>query len=303
MEERLSGNENSVGGGENSVQQQQQLTEPLNCNGPLDRGDKPGYLSNCKFKKHALLAIVFLVLITIIIALTVSVVKSSNPPSAGPDPPAAARCCPDDWVGYLGRCYYFSEAEGNWNNSQSNCSSFGASLATINTQQEMAFIKRHKGLSEYWIGLRREPGQVWKWTNGTKFNHWFEVRAQGECAYLNDEAVTSSWCDTVRYWICSKPAGPGPQSRYWMERGEELQVPDLSKGEDDESWPGPQTGPPESATLTSPTISPKTQRTRPAKPRRTALGTRLNLAPFTLPEFVGAAAGRDRRASERPTSL
>uniref|UniRef100_A0A452GLX4 C-type lectin domain-containing protein n=1 Tax=Gopherus agassizii TaxID=38772 RepID=A0A452GLX4_9SAUR len=119
----------------------------------------------------------------------------------------AARCCPDGWVGYGGKCYYFSEAEGDWNNSQSNCSSFSASLAEIDTPQEMAFIKRHKDLSEHWIGLRREPGQVWKWTNGTEFNHWFKVRAQGECAYLNDEAVTSSWCDTVRYWICSKPAG------------------------------------------------------------------------------------------------
>uniref|UniRef100_A0A674IXS9 C2H2-type domain-containing protein n=1 Tax=Terrapene triunguis TaxID=2587831 RepID=A0A674IXS9_9SAUR len=34
--------------------------------------------------------------------------------------------------------------------------------------------------------------------------------------------------------FCSHPVGP--QSQYWMERGEELQVPDLSKGEDDESW-------------------------------------------------------------------
>ncbi|CAM5124530.1 unnamed protein product [Natator depressus] len=40
--------------------------------------------------------------------------------------------------------------------------------------------------------------------------------------------------------FCSLPAGP--QSQYWMERGEELQVPDLSKGEDDESWPSSQTG-------------------------------------------------------------
>ncbi|XP_030399805.1 C-type lectin domain family 2 member D-like [Gopherus evgoodei] len=201
MEERLNGNENAEGGGENSVQQQQQLMEPLNCNGHLDRGDEPGYSCNCKFMKRAFVAGIILVLITTIIVLAV------NPPLARSDPPAAARCCPDGWVGYGGKCYYFSEAEGDWNNSQSNCSSFSASLAEIDTPQEMAFIKRHKDLSEHWIGLRREPGQVWKWTNGTEFNHWFKVRAQGECAYLNDEAVTSSWCDTVRYWICSKPAG------------------------------------------------------------------------------------------------
>uniref|UniRef100_A0A674IMM4 C-type lectin domain-containing protein n=1 Tax=Terrapene triunguis TaxID=2587831 RepID=A0A674IMM4_9SAUR len=48
----------------------------------------------------------------------------------GFDPPCspAVSRCPDGWVGYLGKCYYFSEAEGNWDFSQSNCSSFGASL-------------------------------------------------------------------------------------------------------------------------------------------------------------------------------
>ncbi|XP_077688930.1 early activation antigen CD69-like, partial [Eretmochelys imbricata] len=147
------------------------------------------------------------------VIIIVLAVVASNPPSAGPDPPAAARCCLDGWVGFGGKCYYFSEAEGNWNNSQRNCSSSSASLAAIDTQQEMAFIKRHKDLSEHWIGLRREPGQPWKWTNGTEFNHWFTVRAHGECAYLNDEAVASSWCDTVRYWICSKPAGLMPREQ------------------------------------------------------------------------------------------
>ncbi|CAM5158935.1 unnamed protein product [Eretmochelys imbricata] len=213
MEERLNGNENAEGGGENSIQQHQQLMEPLNCHGHLDGGDKPGYSCNRKFKKRALVAGVLLVFLVLIVIIIVLAVVASNPPSAGPDPPAAARCCLDGWVGFGGKCYYFSEAEGNWNNSQRNCSSSSASLAAIDTQQEMAFIKRHKDLSEHWIGLRREPGQPWKWTNGTEFNHWFTVRAHGECAYLNDEAVASSWCDTVRYWICSKPAGLMPREQ------------------------------------------------------------------------------------------
>uniref|UniRef100_A0A8C0QN13 C-type lectin domain-containing protein n=1 Tax=Chelonoidis abingdonii TaxID=106734 RepID=A0A8C0QN13_CHEAB len=153
MEERLNGNENAEGGGENSVQ------ESLTC-----------------------------------LTFSFSVVKF-NPSSAGSDPLAAGRCCPDSWVGYGRKCYYFSEAERDWNNSQNNCSSFGASLAEIDTPQEMAFIKRHKDLSEHWIGLRREPGQVWKWTNGTEFNHWFRIRGGGDCAYLNDEkGVSSSRC-------------------------------------------------------------------------------------------------------------
>nr|XP_042698575.1 C-type lectin domain family 2 member D-like isoform X3 [Chrysemys picta bellii] len=124
----------------------------------------------------------------------------------GFDPPRspAVPWCPDGWVGYLGKCYYFSEAEGNWTFSQSNCSSFGASLATIDTLPEKAFMLRYKGLSEHWIGLRREEGEPWKWVNGSEFNNLFEIRAHGNCAYLNDKAVGSSWCHTLRNWICAQ---------------------------------------------------------------------------------------------------
>ncbi|CAM4557123.1 unnamed protein product [Lepidochelys kempii] len=37
--------------------------------------------------------------------------------------------------------------------------------------RKRAFLLRHKGVRDHWIGLRREQGQPWKWTNGTKFNH------------------------------------------------------------------------------------------------------------------------------------
>ncbi|XP_067412469.1 C-type lectin domain family 2 member B-like, partial [Emydura macquarii macquarii] len=116
----------------------------------------------------------------------------------------AVPLCPEGWIGYLGKCYYFSEAEGNWAVSQSNCSSFGASLAVIDTMQEKAFMLRYKGLSEHWIGLRREEGQPWRWVNGAEFNKLFGVKANGKCAYLIDAVVSSSWCHTLRNWICTK---------------------------------------------------------------------------------------------------
>ncbi|CAM4635488.1 unnamed protein product [Lepidochelys olivacea] len=85
--------------------------------------------------------------------------------------PPAGPSCPDGWMGYRGKCYYFSETEGSWTDSQSRCCAPGASLAGIDSEQEMVFLLRHKGVQDHWIGLRREQGQPWKWTNGTKFNH------------------------------------------------------------------------------------------------------------------------------------
>ncbi|XP_032643784.2 C-type lectin domain family 2 member D-like [Chelonoidis abingdonii] len=123
-------------------------------------------------------------------------------------PAALGPWCPDGWVGYGGKCYCFSEAEGNWAYSQNNCSSLGASLAVTDTLQDLDFLLRYKGKDQHWIGLRREQelGQPWKWANGTEFNNLFGITADGDCAYLNDEnRVSSLRCTSERHWICSKP--------------------------------------------------------------------------------------------------
>uniref|UniRef100_K7F924 C-type lectin domain-containing protein n=1 Tax=Pelodiscus sinensis TaxID=13735 RepID=K7F924_PELSI len=113
--------------------------------------------------------------------------------------------CPEDWVRYRGKCYYFSELEATWTDSQKNCSAHDASLAGIDSQQEMDFLMRYKGSFDHWIGLQREPGQPWKWANGTKFNNLFLVGGEEHCAFLNHNDVGSTGCAETGRWICSKP--------------------------------------------------------------------------------------------------
>ncbi|CAM4664256.1 unnamed protein product [Caretta caretta] len=70
----------------------------------------------------------------------------------------------------------------------------------------MAFLLRHKGVYDHWIGLRREQGQPWTWANGTEFNDLFPIGGGRDCAYLNDVNGVSSWrCTSERPWICTKP--------------------------------------------------------------------------------------------------
>ncbi|CAM5159046.1 unnamed protein product [Eretmochelys imbricata] len=177
--------------------------DPLNNNGDQERAGKPGTQRWAKPWKHCTRKFLFILLTTAVIAI---MVLSGVALKLGFDPPGspAVPWCPAGWVGYLRKCYYFSEAEGNWTYSQSNCSSFGASLATIDTLQQKAFMLRYKGLSEHWIGLRREEGEPWRWANGAEFNNLFEIRADGRCAYLNDKAVGSSWCHMLHNWICAQ---------------------------------------------------------------------------------------------------
>ncbi|XP_074873379.1 C-type lectin domain family 2 member A-like isoform X3 [Carettochelys insculpta] len=158
------------------------------------------------YKKHRI-TLGLMVLVPIIIVSAVLTVLAAKPPSAAPGPPAVP-CCPDSWIGYQQKCYYFSEEEGNWTYSRNHCSALGASLAGIDTLQDLAFLLRHKGTCDHWVGLRREWNQPWKWANGTEFDHWFAIRGGGDCAYLNDkDRVRSSRCYSERRWVCSKPAG------------------------------------------------------------------------------------------------
>nr|XP_032643797.1 C-type lectin domain family 2 member B-like isoform X2 [Chelonoidis abingdonii] len=157
-----------------------------------------------------LAAIVVIVVVLMILLPVKSPLESKLPHVYTPTQLSAERptpCCPDGWVGFRGKCYYFSDAEGTWDSSQSLCSSLNASLAEINTKKDLDFIMRYKGVSEFWIGLKRELAQLWQWVNGEQFNNLFMVRGEGDCAYLSDGFATSSWCSTKRYWICSKPDG------------------------------------------------------------------------------------------------
>ncbi|XP_074873409.1 C-type lectin domain family 2 member B-like isoform X2 [Carettochelys insculpta] len=132
-------------------------------------------------------------LLITVVALAVGVCK----------PPVA---CSSAWLAFEGKCYYFSEIEGNWTYSRSNCSALGASLAAVDTQPEHDFMLRYKGFRDHWIGLQREEdSQPWRWVNGTEFNQWFQIGGGGQCAYLKESTtVSSSRCSMERHWICRR---------------------------------------------------------------------------------------------------
>ncbi|XP_067423679.1 C-type lectin domain family 2 member B-like [Emydura macquarii macquarii] len=185
---------------------------PVNGDGHLQTGGQPDPHGNGRkrnWKKRIIALARALVFSALLFAVIVLAVQNSKSPSADLGPPVGPACpdvCPDGWIGYRGKCYYFSEGEGDWASSQNNCSALGASLAGIDTGQDKAFMVLHKGKYDHWIGLRRDPGQPWKWANGTEFNHSFLIGGGGDCAYLNDESrVSSLRCTSERYWICTKP--------------------------------------------------------------------------------------------------
>uniref|UniRef100_A0A8C9DFK5 C-type lectin domain-containing protein n=1 Tax=Prolemur simus TaxID=1328070 RepID=A0A8C9DFK5_PROSS len=123
---------------------------------------------------------------------------------------AAEHCvyaaCLEGWIGFGSKCFYFSEDTRNWTFSQTFCASLEAHLARFETLEELNFLKRYKGPSDHWIGLSRESAHhTWKWTDNTKYDTSFAIKGVGECAYLNDNGISSARTYTDRKWICSKP--------------------------------------------------------------------------------------------------
>nr|XP_025039582.1 uncharacterized protein LOC102461789 isoform X2 [Pelodiscus sinensis] len=81
----------------------------------------------CKVTVKCLMCSVLLVALILSLVVALAVVASRRyTPS-----------CPDSWVGYQRKCYYFSETEGNWDFSRSQCLALGTSVTGIDSLQEL----------------------------------------------------------------------------------------------------------------------------------------------------------------------
>ncbi|MGH0120267.1 UNVERIFIED_CONTAM: hypothetical protein FKN15_060675 [Acipenser sinensis] len=79
--------------------------------------------------------------------------------------------CPEKWMQFNGKCYYFSTDTMNWNSSRDNCTSMGGHLVIIKSKAEQDFISNRTGSTKYWIGLNDQAieGQ-WRWVDNTTLN-------------------------------------------------------------------------------------------------------------------------------------
>ncbi|XP_050759850.1 C-type lectin domain family 2 member L-like [Gymnogyps californianus] len=113
--------------------------------------------------------------------------------------------CPDDWLYYKKKCYYHSGAMADWNSSQESCSDYGASLAVIDSYQELNFIMYRIRITDFWIGLRRK-GNKFFWVNGESFDtNLFHVNItnDGDCVHIDSSFISTRRCSSLRNWLCT----------------------------------------------------------------------------------------------------
>ncbi|KFP70137.1 C-type lectin domain family 2 member E, partial [Acanthisitta chloris] len=103
------------------------------------------------------------------------------------------------WLGFQGKCYYFSEVEANWTTSQGNCRALGPSLAILSIMDEPGFTVCYKGEANLWLGLEKRHDR-WFWSMAQPL-----TPAQAPCANLNQGWISSSLCHSHQNWVCSHP--------------------------------------------------------------------------------------------------
>ncbi|XP_060094219.1 C-type lectin domain family 2 member D-like isoform X1 [Heteronotia binoei] len=160
------------------------------------------FIPKCITDKKYPLAVTLVVTVLLIVIIALAVRK---PQPCSPCPPLADAACPQHWIGYHGKCYYKSEDDGDWNSSETKCSTFGATLALIDSQWDLSFLVNMTRPVHHWIGLSRQTGLVWKWQNGTEFEDQFLVRGDNVCAYLDNTGVSSTRCSLEKNFLCSQP--------------------------------------------------------------------------------------------------
>ncbi|XP_060547069.1 early activation antigen CD69-like [Pantherophis guttatus] len=201
-------------------EQDLQRTSPNGNAGGQEENSEKKCLSACsKYRKaiigvvisYILLLIIIFILVAHFLSCTTENQKIQAVQTGTPVPlncqKDATKClplpCPPDWIGHQGHCYKLSEEEKNWTESQNSCILHNASLAKY-TEEKMGIMRMFTRDHVFWIGLKREPVQPWKWLDGE--NATVKIMGNGgDCAFMdNDVAFMSVRCSSQHYYICQK---------------------------------------------------------------------------------------------------
>ncbi|QGM48955.1 C-type lectin-like protein [Magpiepox virus] len=129
---------------------------------------------------------------SIIIALSVLVIIFSIKP---PPHDLSKFSCPNDWIGYNKKCYYFSNTTDNKYFASEKCNDMNAELAHVKDVNELNFMLRYKGSDDYWVIIETNDKFVSDDTTGRK--------GSNNCVFLKDKTISSSLCNVAKKWICS----------------------------------------------------------------------------------------------------
>ncbi|XP_011808607.1 PREDICTED: C-type lectin domain family 17, member A [Colobus angolensis palliatus] len=121
--------------------------------------------------------------------------------------------CPEGWLPFEGKCYYFSPITKSWDEARIFCQENYSHLVIINSFAEHNFVaKAHGSPRVYWLGLN-DKGQEgdWRWLDGSPvtLSFWEPEEPNNihneDCATMNKDGRWNDLsCYKTTYWICER---------------------------------------------------------------------------------------------------
>uniref|UniRef100_A0A8C0I0H9 C-type lectin domain-containing protein n=1 Tax=Balaenoptera musculus TaxID=9771 RepID=A0A8C0I0H9_BALMU len=113
--------------------------------------------------------------------------------------------CPEGWLPFQGKCYYFSPSTKSWDEARKFCQENYSHLVIISNFA-------HGSPRVYWLGLndRNREGD-WRWLDGSPItlSFWDPQEPNNlhneDCASMNKGGTWNDLsCDKTTYWICER---------------------------------------------------------------------------------------------------
>ncbi|KAM9730798.1 C-type lectin domain family 17, member A isoform 3-T3 [Dama dama] len=122
--------------------------------------------------------------------------------------------CPEGWLPFQGKCYYFSPSTKTWDEARTFCQENYSHLVIISNSDEQDFVaKAHGSPRVYWLGLNdiNVEGD-WRWLDGSPVTLSFWDPQEPNNLYNNENCASmnkgGTWndlsCDKTTYWICER---------------------------------------------------------------------------------------------------
>ncbi|XP_049733100.1 C-type lectin domain family 17, member A isoform X2 [Elephas maximus indicus] len=121
--------------------------------------------------------------------------------------------CPDGWLPFEGKCYYFSQVTKSWEEARKFCQENYSHLVIISSFAEQNFVaKAHGSPRVYWLGLNDKDHEGdWHWLDGSPvtLSFWGPEEPNNiheeDCASMNNDGTWNDLaCSKTTYWICER---------------------------------------------------------------------------------------------------
>uniref|UniRef100_A0A8D1DSP0 C-type lectin domain containing 17A n=2 Tax=Sus scrofa TaxID=9823 RepID=A0A8D1DSP0_PIG len=121
--------------------------------------------------------------------------------------------CPEGWLPFQGKCYYFSPNTKSWDEARQFCQENYSHLVIISNFAEQNFVaKAHGSPRVYWLGLTDKNLEgTWRWLDGSPvtLSFWDPEEPNNlheeDCGSMNRGGTWNDLsCDKTTYWICER---------------------------------------------------------------------------------------------------